>query len=77
MGSFAKVTDTDVLTVALPILAAAALLIAMRWQINILSLGDSEAKTLGVKIGVVRGVIIFCATLLTACAVCTAVLSDG
>ncbi|MGN0628373.1 MAG: FecCD family ABC transporter permease [Oscillospiraceae bacterium] len=70
MGSFAKVTDTDVLTVAVPILAAAALLIAMRWQINILSLGDSEAKTLGVKIGVVRGVIIFCATLLTACAVC-------
>ncbi len=70
MGSLAKVTVTDILTVAVPIIAAAVLLLAMRWQVNILSLGDNEAKTLGIRIGVVRGVIILCATLLTACAVC-------
>lgn len=70
MGSLAKVTSTDVLTVAIPILAAAALMMALRWQINILSLGDSEAKTLGVPIGLVRGLLILCATMLTACSVC-------
>ncbi len=70
MGSLAKVTKTDILAVALPILAAAVLLIAIRWQINLLSLGDREAKTLGIRIGLTRNIIILCSTLLTACAVC-------
>ena len=70
MGSFAKVTKADVLTIALPILAAGALLIAIRWQINLLSLGEREAKTLGIRIGLTRNVIILCSTLLTACSVC-------
>lgn len=70
MGSLAKVTQSDVLAIILPIAAAAALLIAIRWQINLLSLGDREAKTLGIRIGLTRNVIILCSTLLTACAVC-------
>ncbi|MGN0266482.1 MAG: FecCD family ABC transporter permease [Lachnospiraceae bacterium] len=70
MGSLAKVVPKDLAAVAVPILAASALIIAIRWQINILSLGDAEARTLGVRIDVVRGVIILCATLLTASAVC-------
>ncbi len=70
MGSLAKVTQSDVLAIILPIVAAAALLIAIRWQINLLSLGDREAKTLGIRIGLTRNVIILCSTLLTACAVC-------
>lgn len=70
MGSLAKITRSDILSVALPMLAAAALLIAIRWQINLLSLGDREAKTLGIRIGLTRNVIILCSTLLTACAVC-------
>lgn len=70
MGSLAKITRGDILSVALPMLAAAALLIAIRWQINLLSLGDREAKTLGIRIGLTRNVIILCSTLLTACAVC-------
>lgn len=70
MGSLAKITESDVMAVAIPILAAAILLIAIRWQINLLSLGDREAKTLGIRIGLTRNIIILCATLLTACAVC-------
>lgn len=70
MGSLAKITRGDILSVALPMLAAAALLIAIRWQINLLSLGDREAKTLGIRIGLTRNAIILCSTLLTACAVC-------
>lgn len=70
MGSLAKITNSDVLSVSLPILGAMALLIAIRWQINLLSLGDREAKTLGIRIGLTRNIIILCSTLLTACAVC-------
>ena len=70
MGSLAKVTLEDLPAIAIPIVLAAILLIAIRWQINLVSLGDAEAKSLGVKIGLVRGIIILCATLLTASAVC-------
>ena len=70
MGSLAKVIPEDLYAVAVPILAASAVIIAIRWQINILSLGDAEARTLGIRIGMVRGIIILCATLLTASAVC-------
>lgn len=70
MGCLAKITNSDVLSVSLPILGAMALLIAIRWQINLLSLGDREAKTLGIRIGLTRNIIILCSTLLTACAVC-------
>lgn len=53
------------------VLAAIIILLLMRWRINILSLGENEAKSLGMDIRRARGIIIFCATMLTACAVCT------
>ena len=61
--------DTLVIVALLMVLSAAVLL-CMRWRINILSLGDQDAKTLGVNLRRERGVAIVCATLLTACAVC-------
>jgi iron complex transport system permease protein len=48
----------------------ALILILIRWRINLLSLGDSEAKSLGVNVPRSRGLAIVCATILTACAVC-------
>jgi iron complex transport system permease protein len=41
----------------------------LRWRIGVLSLGDDEAKALGVNVRVVRGVVIGAATLVTATAV--------
>lgn len=70
MGSLTKVVPTDLLAIGPVILAGSILIILLRWRINILSLGDNEAKALGVNIKVVRGVIILCATLITASAVC-------
>ena len=52
--------------VAVPFL----LLLAMRWRINILSLGDDEARTLGINLTRTRGVTILLATLVTATSVC-------
>ena len=69
LGSIAKVTY-DTLGYTAPIMiVAGAVLIAMRWRINLLSLGENEARTLGVNLKVERGVVIVAATLLTGCAV--------
>lgn len=70
LGSFAYV-DTPALLSILPLSAAAAiLLLAMSWWINILSLGEQEARTLGANLGLLRGLCIVCPTILTAGAVC-------
>ena len=70
LGSLAKVTMDPLVMVAPLLVLSAAVLLCMRWRINILSLGDQDAKTLGVNLRRERGVAIVCATLLTACAVC-------
>jgi len=70
MGSMTKVTMKDLLSVGPVIIVCAAVIILLRWRINILSLGDNEAKALGVNLKVTRGIIILCSTLLTASSVC-------
>ena len=70
LGSLTKVLPRDLFTVGPVIIAASVIIFLLRWRINILSLGDREAKTLGVSVTVVRNFIIICATLLTASAVC-------
>jgi len=70
MGSFSNVRMKDVLLISPPILAAMAVLLLLRWRVNLLSLGDAEAGSLGVNVRRARGVTILCSTVLTACAVC-------
>lgn len=54
---------------AAPIMAGATLLIMMRWRLNVLSLGDEEARTLGLNVGRDRFLLIFAATMVAATAV--------
>jgi len=70
LGSISKVNITALKSISPVIIITAAVLIAIRWRINILSLGDNEARAMGVDISFERGLAIFCATLLTASAVC-------
>jgi iron complex transport system permease protein len=44
-------------------------ILLLRWRINILTLGEEEAKTMGVDTGRLRLVVILCATVLTAASV--------
>ena len=61
---------SDLFAIA-PVIAAGCLMVLLlSWRINILSLGEQEARALGVHVGFVRGVVIICSTLLTASAVC-------
>lgn len=70
MGSLATTSLGDVLAVVPAMLVSMALLIAMRWRINILSLGEEEASSLGINTKAIRGLAVFCSTIVTACAVC-------
>lgn len=72
MGSLAKVDYDSLAYIAPVILASMAVIIGMRWRINVLSLGDHEAKALGINLKLERGVVILFATLLTASATCLA-----
>ena len=45
-------------------------LILIRWRINVLSMGDREAHSLGLNVTINKGIVIACATLATAGAVC-------
>jgi iron complex transport system permease protein len=69
LGTFSKATMKDV-WVLLPIVAVCAfVLYLIRWRINIVALGRSEATTLGLNYTFYRGLIIVVSTLLTAAAV--------
>lgn len=66
MGSIAGATMKDIAGILIPVLVCMAVLVRLRWRINLLSLGDEQAKSLGVNVKKTRGIIILCATLLTA-----------
>lgn len=69
LGSIAKV-DFDLLAHTAPVMiTAGAVLVAMRWRLNLISLGEDEARSLGVDLRFERGAIIVAATVLTASAV--------
>lgn len=69
MGSMAKVLGREIIAISPVFLACTLTLILLSWRINILSFGDLEAKTLGININQIRGIVIVCASLLTASAV--------
>jgi len=69
MGSLAAVTRDDLTVAAVPFGLGLAVLLALRWRLNVLAFGDEEARALGVNTGRLRWLVIFCATLMTATAV--------
>jgi iron complex transport system permease protein len=70
MGSLASARYHDILVAGIPMIIGIVGLISIRWQINVLSMGDREAHSLGVNTGFSKAMVIFCATLATAGAVC-------
>ncbi len=69
LGSLSGVKVSDLQVVAPLVIVGLLPLVLLRWRIGVLSLGDDEAKALGVNVGVVRGVVIAAATLITATSV--------
>jgi iron complex transport system permease protein len=66
LGSLAAVKLEDLAT-TLPVTVLGLIpLVLLRWRINVLSLGDEEAKALGIEAGRLRIVVVAAATLMTA-----------
>lgn len=66
MGSFAGVTGEKLLSILPYFIIGIIGLFLLKWQINILSLSDEEGKSLGVRVSVIRVIVIICATLVVA-----------
>ena len=69
MGSLASVTVDKLIMISIPIIIGFAILIALRWQMNLLAMGDEEAQSLGLNPSRVRLLVIAGCTLLTSAAV--------
>jgi iron complex transport system permease protein len=70
MGSLSSARYIDIISIAPAMILGGVVLLLIRWRINLLSLGPDEARTLGIDIKQITRIIVLCATLLTAAAVC-------
>ena len=69
LGSLAATNAADIATTLAPVLLGLVPLWLLRWRMNLMALGDEEAKALGVNVVGVRLAVIAAATLMTAAVV--------
>ncbi|MFZ0096593.1 MAG: iron ABC transporter permease [Pseudolabrys sp.] len=72
LGSLAAANVSDLLPLFGPVAIGATVLIALRWRMNVMSLPEEEARSLGVATGPLRVAIVAAATLTTSASVATA-----
>jgi iron complex transport system permease protein len=69
LGSLTAITMPDLASAVPAIVLGLVPLYLLRWRMNLMTLGDEEARALGVETRLLRGVFIAAATLITAAAV--------
>jgi iron complex transport system permease protein len=69
LGSLASTNGTDLISLFIPVAIGSAVLVALRWRMNVMSLPEEEARALGVPTGPLRIAIIAAATLVTSASV--------
>lgn len=69
MGSLSGATRSEVGFVFWPMLIGLVPLLLLRWRLNVLSMGDDEARAMGVNTGNIRLGVMICATLVTAASI--------
>jgi iron complex transport system permease protein len=69
LGSLTSITLPDLRAVLPAILVGLVPLYLLRWRMNLMTLGDEEARALGVETRILRAVFIAAATLITSAAV--------
>ncbi|HJJ39236.1 MAG TPA: iron ABC transporter permease [Methanocorpusculum sp.] len=69
MGGLSSMEMSDVIFALIGIGIGIIPLILLRWRLNVLTLGDDEARSMGINTRALRLVTIICATLITAVAV--------
>lgn len=69
MGSLSDIRQADLMPLCIPLLLGIFPLVALRWRINLLTVGDEEARAMGINTRALRRTVVACATLLTAASV--------
>lgn len=69
LGGFSYASWSDLKMLTAPILAGVLLMWYLGWKLNVLSMGDDEARTMGVNPDLLKLVLIVTSTLVTALAV--------
>jgi iron complex transport system permease protein len=72
LGSLSSANVADLAPLFGPVAAGTAVLMALRWRMNVMSLPEEEARALGVATGPLRLAIVAAATLTTSASVATA-----
>lgn len=70
MGSLASVRWESITSLAPLIIVPAIIIVLLGWRINLLTLGEKEARSLGTNTKAMKALIIVCSTLLTSTATC-------
>ncbi len=66
MGSLTSIKARDVQFAVIPILVGLIPLWLLRWRVNLLTVSEAEARSMGVDTARLRVVVVLCATLMTA-----------
>jgi iron complex transport system permease protein len=69
LGSLNGVSTASLAMALPPIVVGSAGLMFLRWKLNVLAMGDEEARALGVRTELLKGGVIACTTLITAASV--------
>ncbi len=69
MGSFNAVTWSALGSIWLLIIAGTTVMILLRWRLNVLALGDDEARSAGMNVERYKAIFIVCAALVSAVSV--------
>lgn len=69
MGSLSGTGKGDDVFMIIPMVLGLVPLVLLRWRLNLLTLGDDEARALGVNAGRLRYIVVICSTLITAASV--------
>jgi iron complex transport system permease protein len=66
LGSFATANADKLMLMVAPVLVSSGLLLALRWRLNLISLGDEDAAALGVPVEFLRWLILCLVTVIVA-----------
>lgn len=69
MGGLTSIGNEDLPVLFIPVVVGLIPIILLRYQLNVLSFGEDEAKSLGINTKTVRLIFIGCSTLVTSAAV--------
>jgi len=72
MGSFSYIAPSNIPVMFAVLLPPMIVLILMSWWLDVLSMGEMEARALGANVRLVKAIAICCSTLLTSGSVCMA-----